>query len=379
MKRSRRKKGFTLVELLVVIAIIGILIALLLPAVQAAREAARRAQCTNNLKQIALAMHNYHDTYKTFPVGGYGAVWGTWAVAIMPFIESGNAVANANFQTYHNDVIWTATTVDMTTAITMAMDPDGGDVFNVANLQGFTGHRFDAYICPSSLAKDYTGEILPAGTPGFPSGLTLTVYKHNYVANGGNTAMEFSGQNPPTPPNYCLGAVQNLTVGGLTVTFGGSPFIFGGREGSFDPPAYGIRDITDGTANTLLASETPVVPDSVSSISGLLGCYASPGSIDSRGLIWLSATSLFETLLTPNTSEPDYLESAATCISTDRFPCQGAIGTDNRTSLAARSYHPGGVNAALCDGSVRFFSDSIEWLTWQDLGTSRGGEVFEMP
>jgi len=83
----RKRHGFTLVELLVVIAIIGILIALLLPAVQAAREAARRSQCTNNLKQIALAVHNYHDTYKVFPIGNWTTAYGTWLVSLLPFIE----------------------------------------------------------------------------------------------------------------------------------------------------------------------------------------------------------------------------------------------------------------------------------------------------
>ena len=86
-----RKLGFTLVELLVVIAIIGVLVALLLPAVQSAREASRRSQCTNNLKQISLAVHNYTDTYASaLPVGEYSCCWGTWLMGIMPYVEQGN-------------------------------------------------------------------------------------------------------------------------------------------------------------------------------------------------------------------------------------------------------------------------------------------------
>ena len=94
MLRSRR--GFTLIELLVVIAIIAVLIGLLLPAVQAAREAARRAQCVNNLKQVALAVHNYHDTVGTFPPARKGCCWGTWQVFLLPFIEQSAAFNSFN-------------------------------------------------------------------------------------------------------------------------------------------------------------------------------------------------------------------------------------------------------------------------------------------
>ena len=92
MKYAQRRLGFTLIELLVVIAIIAVLIALLLPAVQSAREAARRAQCTNNLKQIGLAMHNYHDQQGTLPPGVKGCCWGTWLVFVLPYIEGNRPV-----------------------------------------------------------------------------------------------------------------------------------------------------------------------------------------------------------------------------------------------------------------------------------------------
>ena len=95
--RSRRTRGFTLIELLVVIAIIAVLIALLLPAVQQACEAARRSQCKNNLKQLGLGMHNYHDVYNVFPVGQHNCCWGTWMVPILPYIEQAPL-----FQLYQN-------------------------------------------------------------------------------------------------------------------------------------------------------------------------------------------------------------------------------------------------------------------------------------
>src|SRR5690349_6909248 len=87
MIRRRRHQGFTLVELLVVIAIIGILVALLLPAIQSAREAARRSQCVNNMKQLGIAMANYHDVRKKLPIGSWSCCWGTWQMSILPFIE----------------------------------------------------------------------------------------------------------------------------------------------------------------------------------------------------------------------------------------------------------------------------------------------------
>src|SRR5438445_10587086 len=87
LELPRERHGFTLVELPVVIAIIGALVALLLPAVQSARESARRARCVNNLKQAALGIHNYHDSHQTFPMGQHGCCWGTWMVALLPYIE----------------------------------------------------------------------------------------------------------------------------------------------------------------------------------------------------------------------------------------------------------------------------------------------------
>src|SRR5947207_4218675 len=93
---SSIKRGFTLVELLVVIAIIGVLVALLLPAVQSAREAARRSQCLSNLKQVSLAMHNYESAYGRLPVGAYGCCWGTWQVSVLPYLEQVNL-----FSLYH--------------------------------------------------------------------------------------------------------------------------------------------------------------------------------------------------------------------------------------------------------------------------------------
>ena len=145
----REKRAFTLVELLVVIAIIGILIALLLPAVQAAREAARRMQCASNLKQVAFAAHNYHSSCNILPTGAYSCCWGTWMVTLLPYLEQQEA-----FDTYIHDNKYDIPTSSGRYA---------GDV----NIQ-VTSRRFACYTCPSDAPSSHYG-----------------VASHNYVCNYG--------------------------------------------------------------------------------------------------------------------------------------------------------------------------------------------------
>lgn len=165
--QSRQKCGFTLIELLVVIAIIAILIALLLPAVQQAREAARRTQCKNNLKQLGIAMHNYHDVHNKFPVGAYNCCWGTWQVAILPYIEQ-----TALFELYENSGGNDAT----------------GPRYGASPNTQVTTQRIAAFTCPSD------SENRPIGN----------ITCHNYAVNYGNTGY------------------AQTTVNG--VTFEGAPF-----------------------------------------------------------------------------------------------------------------------------------------------------------
>ena len=191
ISKSPFRSGFTLIELLVVIAIIAVLIALLLPAVQQAREAARRTQCKNNLKQIGLAMHNYHDTYRTLPIAAIGAHGGTWQVRIMPFLELGNL-----YDQYDFNVGYTATANDDVTA-----------------------HRLAAFTCPSD-------------TPHKRNSVT----KHNYAANFGSTVLY---------QDY----YQDVLNG---VPFLGAPF---GNTVYSDRANFAFRDIPDGLSNTLMIAE----------------------------------------------------------------------------------------------------------------------------
>ncbi|MDY0169194.1 MAG: DUF1559 domain-containing protein [Thermoguttaceae bacterium] len=197
-----KRSGFTLVELLVVIAIIGILIALLLPAVQAAREAARRAQCANNVKQLGLGMHNYHSAMRSLPVGCYSCCWGTWRLAILPYIEQ-----QSLYEMYHDE--------------RHCHDADPGDAYRYSsgiNRKAVSVH-VDTLQCPSDTPQTPIGTILSA----------------NYGVNYGNTTWR-----------------QRAELHG--VKFGGAPFTTAatcGQKGT----TFAFRHITDGLSKTLMFGE----------------------------------------------------------------------------------------------------------------------------
>lgn len=308
-----RSRGFTLVELLVVIAIIGILIALLLPAVQAAREAARRSQCTNNLKQLGLAMHNYHDTHKCFPYG-----WRVeaadqnhrrdcWYQRILPYMEQ-----QPLYEKYE-------------------ADPNQYIFYMPVTIQGVP---VGAFMCPSD----------PSG-PAMGAGGSNNGFQGNYaVCGGGGT-----GGVGTTPFDMNTVRPDN-----------------GGMFGTSTPGrAYNFASCLDGTANTLLSSEG-MIRGSTGATWGELGGYwggAPHGSF------------AFSSAEPPNTTVPDRVYS---CKSTTwpNAPCENgnAGGLVGRWCFA-RSYHPGGVNVGLCDGSVRFVSETVDRITFRNAGNRMDGNV----
>lgn len=311
----KRRPGFTLVELLVVIAIIGILIALLLPAVQAAREAARRSQCTNNMKQIGLALHNYHDTYKSFPAGAWGCCWGTWMIAIQPYMEQ-----SALYDLYHFENKWGAPV-------------DDARYSHAKNLP-VTTTRFTGHTCPSDIPNS------PIATPaGYTPAGRMTA--HNYAANYGNTSYA-QGTVPPTNG----------------IRFMGAPFGPVGSAANVDK-IVGFSAVYDGTSNTFLVGEV---------LQGKGG--------DLRGFVWWGDASGFTAYLPPNSTLPDRIYAAGYCNNDPKFNLPCAVSTtDEPTMFAMRSRHPGGVNATLCDGSVRFISETIDLNTYRALSTTRGSET----
>ncbi|MBX6315625.1 MAG: DUF1559 domain-containing protein [Isosphaeraceae bacterium] len=319
---SHSRHGFTLIELLVVIAIIGVLIALLLPAVQAARAAARRLQCVNNLKQLGLAMHNYHDQLGSFPIGrmgirrpagdpGYpGDPSGnnhrrTWAWLILPYLEQSGLYQAVNFSLPY------AHRAQSTALLTLV----------------------PCYVCPSDPGL------------GTKNAYTYTFYLGNYMANWGNTHYDQDkANNPYTGP-----------APGGAIPFLGAPFTL--------DRSFGVRDFTDGTSNTLLMSEVIIGKPKGTSSS----------DIDHRGAVFNDDwnCSMFMAYTPPNSKIPDQVTSWCVYPFETNPPCINASPAFN----AARSFHSGGVNALMGDGSVKFMKDSINLNTWRALSTLRGGEV----
>ncbi len=329
MKNTRN--GFTLVELLVVIAIIGILIALLLPAVQAAREAARRMSCSNNLKQIGLALHNFHGTYKKFPVGSpskscadYPDIpawqyrWGALAM-LTPYMEQYNAydALNLDIPLYGHTGIYK------------------GPGYGVhADNQDPVKTEIGFFYCPSDRSEKIQEDY----------GAT------NYLP--------------------CWGTSQPTSSG--TAVFE--------TDGVFEQTdARRLADVTDGTSNTAAFSEsllslqdadelteankdrvmvsmrrTTLTEEACSTLGANVSTF--------RGARWVDGFVLYSAYYhwqSPNSEIPD---------------C-GVVSPISSLWIAARSLHPGGVNVCLCDGSVRFVSETIELDTWRALGSCNGGEV----
>ncbi|MEA1951326.1 MAG: DUF1559 domain-containing protein [Planctomycetota bacterium] len=323
--RNLKSAGFTLVELLVVIAIIGILIALLLPAVQAAREAARRMQCTNNLKQIGLAMLNFESTNGRFPAGtmGWNSAANSWLghtalFQILPFVEQG--VAHGEFNL---DIRW----IELpNSALSAAQMP--------------------AYQCPSDNAAG-------RGLRHNPNSDDILFSRSNYVVSFGK---DFVFPPPPSrsPQNWStrFGRPEDELENG-----GAFRYDLGRK----------MREFNDGTSQTIVASEIRAGRDDV-----LVG----DGEADYRGMwSWPFVGSLYLHVNTPNSSVEDCLRGyQCPAFAMQAGPCNDNC-SEQGTHLTARSFHPGGVNALFCDGHVEFYSDSVSLDIWQALATIDGGEV----
>jgi prepilin-type N-terminal cleavage/methylation domain-containing protein/prepilin-type processing-associated H-X9-DG protein len=319
LRRWLPARAFTLVELMVVIAIIGILVALLLPAIQAARESARRAQCLNNLKQLSIGAHNYHDVHKHLMAGAYSCCWGTWLFDMLPFIEETQLYSHVNTK----------------------------DRF-ILNSDGSYASKYNLVITMSRLAA----MTCPSDEPQTISDGTQITY-HNYVGNFGNT-------------NH-LGIDIPGLAGKKPILFQGAPLPATEWKAENVPPdkikLTTFAQITDGLSKTLLFSET---------VEGRSGA-----SFDLRGFSWWGWGAGFESSLTPNTNSPDRMQSISYCNAQDPAnpPCVGHSIPFNVMRAAPRSRHPGGVNVVMCDGSTRFVTDDVDEDAWLAAGSTQGAEA----
>jgi prepilin-type N-terminal cleavage/methylation domain-containing protein/prepilin-type processing-associated H-X9-DG protein len=349
MRNHSIRRGFTLIELLVVIAIIAVLIALLLPAVQAAREAARRSQCVNNMKQIGIALHNYHQVNNSFPLGaslapytpGGSYTWSDWGAnaQLLPFLEQNPTWNTINFS-------WAPEPYSEPTSQDQGYSSTGGFINSTAY-----NTKLNIFLCPSD------------GNAG-------RVNNNSYHASVGTTTSNID-RNPK----------GSSGVFGFQINFGFADI----TDGSSNTVAYGEALVGDTTATKAVrangtgnsgsgqaANLLDVTSAGLAALqSDLVACnntFKTQFLADDRGYRWgggMMGYSMFNTVMTPN-GGGQYQWNGC------RVDC--CVQMQAAHYLPATSNHPGGVNILFCDGSVKFVKNTVSYVTWWALGTRANSE-----
>jgi prepilin-type N-terminal cleavage/methylation domain-containing protein/prepilin-type processing-associated H-X9-DG protein len=400
-KTTQHHRGFTLIELLVVIFVIGIMMALLLPAIQAAREAGRKTTCRNNLKQIGLALHHYHDVNRTFPpsavISGFGwgtadgpGPWPSWVVLILPYIEGQNVrdTLDSSKTTPLNLNSFNSTTNQPSNGSSLQEEaaglPPRGTAVNLEFMQ-----------CPSDKGLDVKYRTQIAGTKFNPQPNQFQLFaRSNYAAN---SCLAWPFAYPP-------GQAIAPNCGTSTQDYWSGPLSWSARGVMGGDCSVSIKQITDGTSHTLLLAEIRAglneqdprgIWAPAAAGSNALWHHAGPGfpnDCDSGDYLAMGHGTKTLTLLGNGDVNRGRILAAADCM-----PIAGTgDGSVDLSSGLPRSMHSGGVNVCMADGSVQFISNLIEhgspsatydtygqypydlsntakFLTWERLNASADG------
>ncbi|QDU63811.1 hypothetical protein Pan216_46920 [Planctomycetes bacterium Pan216] len=354
-RSSPFRRGFTLVELLVVIAIIGVLIGLLLPAVQQAREAARRAQCTNNLKQLGVALHNYHDAHNCFPAGYYsygtstgtGPTWAaidpntwdaapgwSWSAMLLPYMDQDGLASRLDT----NNPVWTAGYEDLISA------------------------TLPSFLCPSSsgdrepfAVRDASGSNLSIG------GGDVTLGRSHYVASHGQESCWGECGSDVTGTVFTdiySSATTSITINGDVSRVADGPFYRNSRTR--------VGEVSDGLSKTIFLGEHSSKLSEKTWVGVIPGAYTHPN------------------FTSPENGE----DAAATLVLVHAGPSGGELDITGSPIIHPVNFptyhvgqmfseHPGGGNVGMGDGSVRFISENIDLITFAELSSINEGEITE--